>query len=217
MRVVMEAQRSFGQFPIEEIKFDGRSRDDIPAILRGLRSIYLDAKTRLRVFEILEEGVASGVSHKLGRRGMDLWRIFVLGVVKQALNCDYDRLTHMANYDNLLRQMLGHGGWEEGPIQSSLPCPDDHRQCGFTFGGGTGEDQRGSGVAWARKTYEEGAAGGVAVQGRFRGDEDACTLAYGCQSAQGCGDLFASGDCASVPFARDTGLAEGGQLGRAAL
>ena len=114
MRVVMEAQRSFGQFPIEEIKFDGRSRDDIPAILRGLRSIYLDAKTRLRVFEILEEGVASGVSHKLGHRGMDLWRIFVLGVVKQALNCDYDRLTHMANYDNLLRQMLGHGGWEEG-------------------------------------------------------------------------------------------------------
>ena len=114
MRVVMEAQRSLGQAPIEEIEFDARSRDDIPAVLRGLQSIYMNAATRLRVFEILEAGVASGVSHKLGRRGMDLWRIFVLGVVKQALNCDYDRLTHMANYDNLLRQMLGHGGWEEG-------------------------------------------------------------------------------------------------------
>ena len=114
MRVVMEAQRSFGQSPIEEIEFDARSRDDIPAVLRGLHSIYMNGATRARVFEILEEGVASGVSHKLGRRGMDLWRIFVLGVVKQALNCDYDRLTHMANYDSLLRQMLGHGGWGEG-------------------------------------------------------------------------------------------------------
>ena len=54
------------------------------------------------------------MSHKLGRRGMDLWRIFVLGVVKQALNYDYDRLTLMANYDNLMRQMLGHQGLGEG-------------------------------------------------------------------------------------------------------
>ncbi|MCY4674288.1 MAG: hypothetical protein OXD43_11095 [Bacteroidetes bacterium] len=34
--------------------------------------------------------------------------------MKQALNCDYDRLAHMANFDKLLRQMLGHGGWREG-------------------------------------------------------------------------------------------------------
>ena len=113
MRVVMEAQRAFGQVPIEEIKFDPRSRDDIPVVLRGLLSIYKNAKTREKIFELLEADVASGVSHKLGRPGMDLWRIFVLGVVKQALNCDYDRLTHMANYDKLLRQMLGHDGWRE--------------------------------------------------------------------------------------------------------
>ncbi len=114
MRVVMEAQRAFGQVPIEEIELAPRSRDDIPAVLRGLRSIYKNAKTRAKIFELLEGGVASGVSHKLGRRGMDLWRIFVLGMLKQALNCDYDRLTHMANNDKLLRQMLGHGGWREG-------------------------------------------------------------------------------------------------------
>ncbi len=113
MRVVMEAQRAFGQVPIEEIELNPRSRDDIPVVLRGLRSIYKNAKTRAKIFELLEAGVGSGVSHKLGRPGMDLWRIFVLGVMKQALNCDYDRLTHMANYDKLLRQMLGHGGWRE--------------------------------------------------------------------------------------------------------
>ncbi len=114
MRVVLEAQRAFGQVPIEEIELAPRSRDNIPAVLRGLRSIYKNAKTRAKVFELLEGGVASGGSHKLGRRGMDLWRIFVLGMLKQALNCDYDRLTHMANNDKLLRQMLGHGGWREG-------------------------------------------------------------------------------------------------------
>ncbi len=69
MRVVLEAQRAFGQVPIEEIELAPRSRDDIPAVLRGLRSIYKNAKTRAKIFELLEGGVASGVSHKLGRRG----------------------------------------------------------------------------------------------------------------------------------------------------
>ena len=62
MRVVMEAQRSLGQSPIEEIKFDARSRDDIPAVLRGLHSIYMNGATRAQVFGILEEGVHRGES-----------------------------------------------------------------------------------------------------------------------------------------------------------
>ena len=57
MRVVMEAQREFGQVPIEEIKLDARSRDDIPAVLRGLLSIYKKEKTRVEIFEILRAGV----------------------------------------------------------------------------------------------------------------------------------------------------------------
>ncbi|MCY4674287.1 MAG: hypothetical protein OXD43_11090 [Bacteroidetes bacterium] len=72
MRVVMEAQRAFGQVPIEEMEFSLGSRDDIPVVLRGLRSIYKNAKTRGKIFELLEGGVSLGVSHKLGRRGMDL-------------------------------------------------------------------------------------------------------------------------------------------------
>lgn len=64
---------------------------------------------------------------------------------------------------------------------------------------------------------EEGAAGGVAAPSRFRDDEDASSLAYRRESAQRFGDLFASGDCASMPFARDAGLVKGGGLGRADL
>ena len=38
---------------------------------------------------------------------MDLWHILVLGVVRLGLNCDYDRLEHIANYDTLVRQIMG--------------------------------------------------------------------------------------------------------------
>jgi IS5 family transposase len=38
---------------------------------------------------------------------MSLWEILVLGVVRLNLNVDYDRLHHMANYDQKLRGILG--------------------------------------------------------------------------------------------------------------
>jgi len=43
-----------------------------------------------------------------GRNGLNLWQIFVLAQFRLALNIDYDRLHHMANYDSLLRQLLGN-------------------------------------------------------------------------------------------------------------
>ena len=38
---------------------------------------------------------------------MDLWQILVLGVTRLALDADWDRMEYLANYDSLLRQMLG--------------------------------------------------------------------------------------------------------------
>ena len=75
-------------------------------VLMGLQALHGDAKIRGRIFEILQKRVRPGVSHLHGRPGMDLWRIFVLGVVKQALNCDFDRLHELANNHLSLRQML---------------------------------------------------------------------------------------------------------------
>ena len=42
-----------------------------------------------------------------GRNGLNLWQIFVLAQFRLALNIDYDRLHHIANYDSLIRQLLG--------------------------------------------------------------------------------------------------------------
>jgi len=39
---------------------------------------------------------------------MSLWKIFVMGVLRLDLNCDYDRLQELVNQHRTVRQMLGH-------------------------------------------------------------------------------------------------------------
>jgi len=69
------------------------------------------------VFAILQEVIPLGVEGQAnpdtGRPGMEQWKILVLGVLRQGLNADYDRIHELANQHNTIRQMLGHGGWED--------------------------------------------------------------------------------------------------------
>ena len=45
---------------------------------------------------------------------MEMWRILVLGVIKQGLGCDFDRLHGLANEHKTLRRFLGHADvWDE--------------------------------------------------------------------------------------------------------
>ena len=97
---------------IENIRFDSRSRDDIPAILRGLQYIYTNPQTRKELFSLLEKQFLPEFNLYVGRPGMDIWRVVVLGVLKQGLNCDYDRLHSLANSYHELRQMLGHSDFK---------------------------------------------------------------------------------------------------------
>ena len=43
---------------------------------------------------------------------MHLWHILVLGVVRLTLDLNYDRLHHVANYDSLIRQLLGQPAFD---------------------------------------------------------------------------------------------------------
>jgi len=61
---------------------------------------------KAEIFALLEAKILAG-KHATGRRGMDLWQILVLGVVRLGLVADWDRMEHVANYDTLMRQMLG--------------------------------------------------------------------------------------------------------------
>lgn len=109
MRKVMEPQMRLGSVEISQIRFDLRSRDEIPKLLMGLQYIYCTAAVRKEVFKILEGIIPEGTDTRNGRRGMDLWNILVLGTIRLNCNWDYDKLREIANNHRTLRLMLGHG------------------------------------------------------------------------------------------------------------
>ena len=118
MRLVEDKQFKLGQVRIDEIEFYPKDRDDIPAVLYGLKHLYSDETTRKKIFGILEKRLLPGINLQYGRPGMSLWRIFVLGVVKMALDCDFDRLRNLTDNHRRLRQMLGHADFcDETPYQ----------------------------------------------------------------------------------------------------
>jgi hypothetical protein len=108
MRKVIDIQMKFGEVDIAEIDFDPRSRDEIPKLLIGLQEIYCNRKVRDAVFTALCDLIPEGVDANNGRRGMDLWKILVLGTLRLSCNWDYDKLMEIANNHKTLRLMLGH-------------------------------------------------------------------------------------------------------------
>lgn len=92
--------------PIEKILLPLDSRDEMPPILAGLQWIWMHPTLKDQILALLEGRVLAGKS-ATGRPGMDLWQILVLGVVRLGLDADWDRMQYLANYDLLLRQMLG--------------------------------------------------------------------------------------------------------------
>ncbi len=109
MRQVRNPQMTLGEVRIEDIRLDGRSGDDIPALLLGLQHLYADGHFRSRLFALLDEHILPGIDRKVGRPGMEMWRILVMGVIKQGLGCDFDRLHELVNEHRTLRRFLGHG------------------------------------------------------------------------------------------------------------
>jgi transposase, IS5 family len=92
--------------PIEQIRLPLKSRDELPPILAGLQWLWMHPTLKPEIFALLEAKILAG-KQATGRIGMDLWQILVLGVVRLGLDADWDRLEHVANYDLLVRQMLG--------------------------------------------------------------------------------------------------------------
>ena len=57
MRVIQNEQMQIGEVDISQIKFDPRSRDDIPKILKGLQHLYVNTELRAKIFELLEREI----------------------------------------------------------------------------------------------------------------------------------------------------------------
>ena len=93
MRNVIELWRPLGSIPIEEIKLNAKSRDDTTALLIGLQAIYKDEATRAELFSLLDE-------HILPDRRRDP-----------------GRLRDLADSHAKIRQMLGHGSFDESEYE----------------------------------------------------------------------------------------------------
>ena len=106
MRKRFEQQLRIGQISIQDADIDLKSRDYYVALMRALKEIFTTPEYNKEIFRVLEEKILLG-KKATGRRGMDLWQIFVLAQVRLALNIGYDRLHTMANHDSLLRQVMG--------------------------------------------------------------------------------------------------------------
>ena len=92
MRKIIEDQSWLGATDIGAIELDATSRDDIPAVLIGLQAVWADGTTRAELFRLLDEHILPGRRRDTGRPGMDLWRILVMGILKQGVGYDFDRL-----------------------------------------------------------------------------------------------------------------------------
>lgn len=106
MRQPFQTQADFQIIPIEKIQLPLKSRDELPPILSGLQWIWMHPTLKTEILGLLEAKILAG-KKATGRTGMDLWQILVLGVVRLGLDADWDRMEHVANFDMLVRQMLG--------------------------------------------------------------------------------------------------------------
>jgi len=73
----------------------------------------MDLELRGKIFQVLEEQISPKVDKGNGRPGMTLWTIFVCGVLRLDLNLDYDRLHDLVNHHAKIREMIGHGAFDE--------------------------------------------------------------------------------------------------------
>lgn len=113
MRHLENLQPRLGQIPVSDIEIDLHSRDDIPKILLGLQHLHQDAERRQAILELIAADFAERGALDNGAPGLELWQVLVLGTFRLGLNCDYDRLAELANEHRSLRQMLGHGVFDE--------------------------------------------------------------------------------------------------------
>lgn len=106
MRNRFEPQHELGIKNIEDTPVIKKSRDDVPALVACLLKIYTTKAYRNEILEVLASHITQD-KKATGRKGLNIWQIFVLAQFRLALNLDYDRLHYMCEADSILRQLLG--------------------------------------------------------------------------------------------------------------
>ena len=122
MRSYFNIPNTLGAKQIEDTELPEKSRDELLGIFKVLKLVFTTKEYQQRVFDCVSHLNKKVGQSKNGRPGMSLWEIVCLNVVRMALNTNYDRLHWLANYDSLLRQLMGveyYEGYKE-PKQYSI-------------------------------------------------------------------------------------------------
>ena len=106
MRNRFTQQLTIGQKPIEETRINPKSKNAIDELLAALKEIYCNEEYNRKVFNILESHISS-TKKKTGRKGMDLWVVFVLAQLRLCLNLSYEMVHNLANNHRTLRHLMG--------------------------------------------------------------------------------------------------------------
>jgi len=106
MRKRFEQQIEIGQLLIQDTQISLKSKDSLDELMAALKEIFVIPEYNEKIFSILENTISKD-KQRTGRKGMDLWQLFVLSQVRLCIGASYERLVHLANYDHLIRQIMG--------------------------------------------------------------------------------------------------------------
>ena len=109
MRTKFERNPDLFTKSISSAEFPNNCRDEAPKLLQGLQAIFMNKELNEAVFSILSRSINPKQEKmiKSGRKGMGLWEILVLGVMRQGLNANYDRIHYLSNGDTIMRTVMG--------------------------------------------------------------------------------------------------------------
>ena len=106
MRNRFEQQYSIGHRLIKDTPINPKSKGKLQDLIAALKAIYCNEEYNQRIFNVLENYLVKG-KNRTGRKGMELWNIFVLSQVRLCLNTSYEWIHNLANNHLAIRWLMG--------------------------------------------------------------------------------------------------------------
>lgn len=106
MRKRFEAQLVIGQKPVEKTPISLKEKGALMELIAALKLIFITPEYNSQIFSTIENKLSKSKLGK-GRKGMNLWTMFVLSQVRLCLNISYDELHGLANNHFTLRHVMG--------------------------------------------------------------------------------------------------------------
>ena len=106
MRSRFEQQFSIGRRLIEETPTNFKRSGKLEELIAAMKAIYCNREYNQKIFGVLERHLTKN-KKRTGRKGMDLWCIFVLSQVRLCLNTSYEWIHDLSNNHLSIRWLMG--------------------------------------------------------------------------------------------------------------